>query len=311
MAQILVSGLINIETTLRVEGFPLPYAPVHYPFWGVRSTVSGVGYNITRALTTLGHEVRFLSQVGADLAGKMARQAIAASGTEIAGVLPTLQETPQSVILYDGAGQRQIHVDLKDAQERPYPPHLFAAALAPCELAVLCNVNWNRPFLPQARQAGKLVATDIHTIHELDDPYNRDFMAAAHILFMSNERLPCAPAEWAKRLQQQYGTPIIVIGLGQAGAMLAVLADECLVEIPAVYTRPVVNTIGAGDALFSAFLHGYLHTRDPYQALQTAVVFASYKIGTAGAAEGFLRANELAAWAQRHLPALPLEKFHA
>ncbi len=32
MAQILVSGLINIETTLRVDGFPLPYAPVHYPF---------------------------------------------------------------------------------------------------------------------------------------------------------------------------------------------------------------------------------------------------------------------------------------
>lgn len=306
MSRILVSGLINIETTLRVNGFPLPYAPVHYPFWGVRSTVSGVGYNVARALTALGHEVRLLSQVGADLAGKMARRAIAAGGTDVTGVLETLQETPQSVILYDDTGQRQIHVDLKNAQEWPYSPHLFATALDQCELAVLCNVNWNRPLLAQARQANKLVATDVHTISDLEDPYNSDFMAAAHILFMSDERLPDTPAAWARQLQQRYGTPLIVIGLGRQGALLAVQADDALVQVPAVYTRPVVNTIGAGDALFSAFLHTYLHTHDPYRALQTAVIFASYKIGTAGAAEGFLTANQLGAWAQRKLPLLSL-----
>lgn len=50
----LISGLINIETTLRVDGFPLEYAPVRYPFFGVDTTVSGVGYNIARALATPG-----------------------------------------------------------------------------------------------------------------------------------------------------------------------------------------------------------------------------------------------------------------
>ena len=39
MNQILVSGLINIETTLRVEGFPIGYSPVRYPFFGINSTV--------------------------------------------------------------------------------------------------------------------------------------------------------------------------------------------------------------------------------------------------------------------------------
>jgi len=46
MPNILVSGLINIETTLRVDGFPIAYNPVNYPFFGVNSSVSGVGYNI-------------------------------------------------------------------------------------------------------------------------------------------------------------------------------------------------------------------------------------------------------------------------
>jgi len=49
MSTIFISGLINIETTVQVEGFPIEYSPVRYPFFGVRSTVSGVGYNVAKA----------------------------------------------------------------------------------------------------------------------------------------------------------------------------------------------------------------------------------------------------------------------
>ncbi|MCA9978448.1 MAG: carbohydrate kinase family protein [Anaerolineales bacterium] len=293
MTQILVSGLINIETTLRVEEFPVTYAPVRYPFWGVRSTASGVGYNLAKALTNLGDKVRFLSLVGTDMWGSMVQRILAEANIPRVDVLPQLRETAQSVIIYNDEGKRMIHVDLKDIQEQAYPADRFNAALSRCELAILCNVNWNRPFLAHAAKAGKPIATDVHTISSLDDPYNGDFMAAATILFMSDEQLPCAPEEWARRIQNRYGTPIIVIGLGRAGALLAVKADNFRERIAAVQTRPVVNTIGAGDALFSAFNHIYAQTADPYQAIQHAVVFASYKIGTTGAAEGFLTAPEL------------------
>ncbi len=294
MAQILVSGLINIETTLQVDAFPVTYAPVRYPFWGVRSTVSGVGYNVAKALTTLGDDLRFLSLIGTDALGSVVQQALAAAYIPRAEVLPRLRETAQSVIIYNREGERMIHVDLKDIQEQAYPPERFAAALKQCNLAVLCNVNWNRPFLQHAQQVGVPIATDVHTISDLDDPYNSDFMAAADILFMSDERLPCTPEEWVQRLQNRYGVPLIVIGLGSQGALLAVKDDHFVERIPAVKTRPVVNTIGAGDALFSAFNHVYLHTGNPYQAIRYATVFAAYKIGTAGAAEGFLTALDLA-----------------
>ncbi len=79
MARILVSGLINIETTLRVERFPIEYEPVRYPFFGVRSTVSGVGYNVAKALTVLGDDVRFLSMIGRDAPGEIVRPALRAS----------------------------------------------------------------------------------------------------------------------------------------------------------------------------------------------------------------------------------------
>lgn len=287
-ARLLVSGLINVETTVRVDGFPIDYTPVRYPFFGVNSTVSGVGYNVAKALTTLGDDVRFLSLVGNDAAGLLVRAALTADRIPAAGVLPRLAQTAQSAILYDGDGRRLINTDLKDVQTQGYPPDLVAAALAGADFAALCNVNFSRPMLAMARQAGVPIATDVHAISDLDDAYNRDFMAAAAILAMSDEHLPVEPERWVRRLADRFGTEIALVGLGGQGCLLWVKRDNFLERVPAVRTRPVVNTIGAGDALFSSFLHYFVKTGDPYAAVQRAVYFASYKIGETGAASGFL-----------------------
>lgn len=50
MSHVLVAGLINIETTVQVEGFPVEYTPVRYPFFGVKTTVSGVGLNVSNVM---------------------------------------------------------------------------------------------------------------------------------------------------------------------------------------------------------------------------------------------------------------------
>jgi ribokinase len=290
---ILVSGLINIETTLRVDAFPIEYTPVRYPFYGVNSTVSGVGYNVAKALTTLGNEVSFFSMIGRDFAGTLVYGELQRDGIPGNGVLDTLEHTPQSVILFDGQGRRQINVDLKDIQERDFPQERFDAALRGCSIAALCNINFSRPMLQKARKAGKLVATDVHAISDLDDDYNRDFMQFADILFMSHERLPCSSEEWINRASSRYGNEIIVIGLGVDGALIYVKSDRLTERIPAIRTGPVVNTIGAGDALFSCFLHAYNKTRNPQEAIRKAIVFASHKIGATGAADGFLDEAQL------------------
>ena len=71
------------------------------------------------------------------------------------------------------------------------------------------------------------------------------------------------------------------------------MRDNEAMLIPAVATRDVVQTGGAGDALFAAFLHSYLSTKNPVLALRMAIVFASYKIGEMRSGEGFLTATEL------------------
>jgi acarbose 7IV-phosphotransferase len=293
MKPILVLGLINLETTLRVDSFPVEYDPVRYLSFGVNTSVSGVGFNIARALTILGNRARLLSFIGRDLPGQMVRATLSQVGLAGDYLVDDLAQTPQSVILHDALGGRQAHTDLKDIQERSYPREQFEQALVDCSLAVLCNINLSRPFLTLARQAGVPVATDVHAISDLDDAYNRDFMQAADILFMSHERLPCPPEEWVHRVRARYDPKVLVIGLGSGGALLSIKGDDFCEHLPAVRTRPVVSTVGAGDALFSCFVHYYSRTRDPYGALRRAVVFASYKIGEASGSAGFLSAQEL------------------
>jgi sugar/nucleoside kinase (ribokinase family) len=288
MSRITVSGLINIETTLRIESFPLEYSPVLYPFFGISSGVAGVGYNIAKALTILGDDVAFASLIGQDIAAKEARDALSDDLISDRFVLSNVKHTAQSVILYDAEGQRQIHVDLKDIQQQLYPPELFEELMRSRDLLVLCNINFSRPFLHKALQAGKRIATDVHAISSLDDEYNRDFMQAADILFMSDERLPVPPDQWARRVMDRYGPDILVIGLGANGALLCVKHDQSVEHIPAAHIGTVRNTIGAGDALFAAFVHCYLQSANPYDAIRRAVVFAAYKVSSVLSADGLL-----------------------
>ncbi len=296
MAKILVSGLINIETTLRVESFPIPYFPVRYPFFGVQSSVSGVGYNIAKALSILGDQVEFFYFIGKFAMGDLVHSALKQDHIAEENVLSILDQTAQSVILYDGEGRRQINVDLKNIQEASFPENRFKSAMHSCDLLVLCNINFSRPFLDIARRAGKRIATDVHAISAMDDPYNTDFMKAANILFLSHEWLTDTPENWARLMWRRYNPEIMVIALGSEGALLALKKDNVLERIPAVKTRPIANTIGAGDALFSSFIHVYMQTQDPYLALRKAMVFASYKIGAVSAADGFLDESGLEEW---------------
>jgi sugar/nucleoside kinase (ribokinase family) len=75
-----------------------------------------------------------------------------------------------------------------------------------------------------------------------------------------------------------------------AGALLGVRGEKAK-RVPAMQIRSVVNTTGAGDALFSCFVHFYFDGEEPILALRKASVFAAYKIGESGAAGCFEFSN--------------------
>ena len=285
MAKILVSGLINIETTVKVREFPINYYPIDYPFFGVNSSVSGVGYNLCRAYTALGDEVRIASMTGSDTAAIIIRGELSACGVSDEYIKSILTETPASVVLYDESGKRQIYCDLKDIQDHDY--NFSADILEDIDIVVACNINFNRPLLTLAKSMNKPIATDVHVLNSLEDEYNRDFMAAADILFLSDEGIKGDHREFMLSLHDRYHNKLIVLGMGKKGALLFDGNKGSFVELPAYSIGDVQNTVGAGDALFSSFIHYYAKGFSPADALDRAQLFAALKIQHSGGAKGF------------------------
>jgi sugar/nucleoside kinase (ribokinase family) len=156
----------------------------------------------------------------------------------------------------------------------------------------MTNVDFSRPLLALAKAASATVAIDLQTVCEASRAYDTDFLEAADIVFMSHEKLPVVPKDFVSTVWERSAAQIAVIGMGAAGALLCVRGREVR-QVSAVKVRPVVNTAGAGDALFSCFLHFYLDGDEPILALRKATVFAAYKIGESGASRGFLPEDQL------------------
>lgn len=293
MKKVVLAGLINIETTLSVDNFPIEYLPVDYRFFGVESTVSGVGFNLSKAIKTLGTDISILSLTGKDMFKSVIENALIKEGIGTGYILEELDCIPQSVILYDSEGRRKINLDLKDIQDKQYPVGNVHNVIADADLVIPCNINFARPVMREAKRLGKLIATDVHVIDNVEDDFNKEFMESADILFFSNEKIRGREEKFVKEAAEKYNNEIIVTGLGKEGALLYVKADDRIVKYPSVSVRKVVSTVGAGDALFSSFLHFYINGRTPYEAIQNAIVFAAYKIGEKGGAKGFLSETEL------------------
>ena len=285
MKKILVSGLINTETTIKIKQFPIEYFPIDYPFFGVNTRVSGVAYNLAKALKTLGDDVRFVSMMGDDFSAKYIREELANIDISTEHVKNNLKATPSSAVLYDDTGKRQIYCDLKDVQEAAldYGKELYED----CDIVIACNANFNRDLLRKAKADNKIIVTDVHVLGDINDEYNRDFMQYANILFLSDENIKGDYKEFLMSLENTYGNDIIILGRGDKGALMYVKSEARFYELPAVTVGNVVNTVGAGDALCSSFVHYYAKGLKADETLMRAQIFASYKIGFDGASVGF------------------------
>lgn len=291
--KILVSGLINIETTLRVNGFPINYYPIDYPFFGIKSEVAGVAYNLSRAFQVLGDEIKLLSYIGDDEEGQRILRKLKEDNIDYQYILSELKETPTSIILYDRQGKRQIYCDLKDIQEKELLFLDMDKCIRESDIIVACNTNFNRAFIKKAKELGKTIATDVHVLSNTEDSYNNEFMQYADILFFSDELLPCNPEIFLDKMKDTYSSKIFVIGMGEKGAMLYERSKNQKYYLQAVKTEKVVNTVGAGDALFSSFLHYYGKGYEPVHALERAQIFAAKKIEYNGASIGFCEEGQI------------------
>ena len=87
-------------------------------------------------------------------------------------------------------------------------------------------------------------------------------------------------------IENVYHNDIIVLGMGKNGSLMYVKEENKFYHVPAIDTGVIVNTVGAGDALFSGFIHYYAKGYSPIECLKRATLVASHKICFNGGAIG-------------------------
>ncbi|MFD0884860.1 carbohydrate kinase family protein [Streptosporangium algeriense] len=298
--RIVVAGVVSLYMSVGVTEFPVRYASTSSPRW-IATVISGAAGHIARILSTLGDDVRLCTVLGRDLPGLGIAAELDRYGLLGPGVVEGA-ESSAGVALVGPDGSRMGFPHLTPVNTVPYPVNLLEASARDADLLVLTNAKFVRDLVGPASRLGVPIAVDIHLVSDLDGEYNRPWLEAATIVFCSDERLPDPPEVWVRRLFARYPRCRLAgVGLGSRGALLAT-REGTLVRVEAVAPRGVVNTTGAGDALFATFLHFWCETGDPIRALRLAVVHAGWKIGHPASATASLTLDELSALDASHTP---------
>lgn len=297
MSRFMVAGFVQLETIVKVDSLPVPYFQFRSIPDMIDTNVGGCGYNESMALTWLGNEVDFMSMIGKDLNRSEFYKKLMASSVNLSFeyVLPLLESMPSSVILYHN-GQKQIFEDVKDIRSVPYDYALFESRIQDKDMVLISSCNFCRPVIELAKKYNKPLAVNVRSMKKERLVQKEDFLKAADILYISDDELDKDPYDCINECREKYNQKIIIIGIGKKGVILYTKEDNSILEYKPVKTNEVVNTVGAGNAMFSAFLHYYVKTGDAHEAIKAALLFASYKIGFIGTSNGFMTEEQIEQW---------------
>lgn len=295
MAKIAVAGIIQIETIIKVDKVPIEYSPVTNKPNTIFTGVGGDAYNECVALRALGDEVRFFSMTAKHENSKFVNYGELSGSDDF--ILPILDHNPTAVILYDSNRRQQIYEDIKNVREAEYNLELFKRNIQDVDAVVLANANFCRPLAKAAKEAGKLLAVNFRGFSESKFEYNDDFFKLADIIYVSDDNIVAKADDFVKGIADKYtNAKIIILGQGPDGLTIYSRDDDLLANYKPVKTSEIVNTAGAGNSLFSCFLHCYVSKGDAVHAIKNALLFASYSIGFMGTSNGFLSEEELEHW---------------
>ncbi|MFJ3901862.1 carbohydrate kinase [Streptomyces sp. NPDC090025] len=251
---IVVAGESLID--LVPAGTPDPLAPL-LPRPG------GGPYNTAVALGRLGADVAFCSRVSTDAFGDALIARLRAAGVATGLVQRGPEPTTLAVASVGPDGSARYGFYVEGTADRLFtlperlPDGVRAVAFGTCSLALEPGASAYEALLRRSARAGLLTLLDPNIRPGLlpdPDGYRARFagwLPAVSLLKLSEEDarwLGGSPAEWLAR-----GPAAVVLTRGAAG--LTVFTRRGEVSVPAVPVA-VVDTIGAGDTVNAALLHG-------------------------------------------------------
>ncbi len=252
---VVVIGNVGIDTNVYLPTNEIDFN-VEANFTQNLDYVGQAGGYASRGYARLDKRTAFIGYVGDDFSGRFIREEFTRDGIDTTALFIDPDGTGRSINFmyqdgrrknfYDGKGHMQIQPNLDVCRQ----------VLARTTLAHFNIPNWARQLLPIAKEYDLTIACDIQDVVSPDDPYRRDFIEFADILFCSAANYP-DPTPLIDAFLGQNPALTIIVGRGAQGCVLGTQAGVRL--FPAIdLDAPVVDTNGAGDGLAVGFLTSYV-----------------------------------------------------
>jgi sugar/nucleoside kinase (ribokinase family) len=291
---VVVVGNVGVDTNVYLPGADVDLE-VESNFTENVDYVGQAGGYTSRGYAQLGWRTAFVGHVGEDVLGGLVRRELASDGVDLSALFLDPTGTARSVNLMYRDGRRRNFYDGKGHMALQPDYGACRKVMAGARLCHFHIPNWARYLLPMAREMGLSIACDVQDVVRADDPYRKDFVEFADVVFFSATNQDGPEALMAAYLESNPDL-ILVAGMGAAGVALGTKDGvECL---PAVETgMPVIDTNGAGDGLAVGFLSSYyLEGCSLRDALLRGQIVARHTCSLKASTSALITREELAAW---------------
>lgn len=241
---------------------------------GGREFLGGAPLNFSISVQRLGNEVAFVSAVGADERGRLARQSIEAHGLsgEFVETLPG-HPTGTAVASMDASGSanfqiiRPVAYDFLSLGEAAFaqitgmrPDWIYFGTLAQTASGneallrrLIATVPSARRFYDMNLREGQWSAELVQRLSALTSVLKLNEAEAETLFRLTRGSDEFSIERFCQMWSRSHGIELICVTLGERGC--AVWSDNVLREFSGSPVE-VIDTVGAGDAFSAAFLHG-------------------------------------------------------
>lgn len=284
-----MSGDVLVIGDVMVDVVVVPSGPLQHGSdtpSSIRSVGGGSAANTACWLAALGRPVRLAAAVGRDAMGRGAVDELEAAGVVFAGSVDPERPTGSCVVIVDADGERTMLPDRGANDALPVATVEAALADTPAWLHLSGYTlldDGSRPAalaaIATARAAGVPVSVDASSASPLLAVGGARFLgwiAGARMLFANDDELAAldGPVAAGRR------AAVVVGKHGPAGSSW--IEGDLRFRVP-VPSAPVVDTVGAGDALDAGVIDAVLDGASPRDALEAGVAAAARAVRRAGA----------------------------
>ena len=273
MPDLILAGAAIVDVPV-VPADASVFSRVSTPAEHIMLTTGGDAMNEAMVLSRLGKQVRLITRIGTDDAGRYIKQTCIQAGIDTSHFLE-LDElaTGVNVVLVDASGERRFftnpHGSLRALEAQDITPQAVRGASIFCFASIFVFPKINPEQLAQlfarVRKQGLLVCADM-TLPKHGErlPEMAPAFAQLDYLFANEAEAGAVteesdPVRMADRLISA-GACHVIIKLGANGCLLA---DQTglRVQVPACPDTHCIDTTGAGDTFAAGFFAGLLDGR--------------------------------------------------